>query len=41
MRAHDSLDRVVDKAFGARKTLHAEEERQEVLFKRYAELTGA
>lgn len=41
LKAHDALDRVVDKAFGARKPLRTEEERQEVLFKRYAELTGA
>lgn len=41
LKAHDALDRVVDRAFGAKKTLHTEEERQEVLFKRYAELTGA
>ncbi|GLI32534.1 MULTISPECIES: class I SAM-dependent DNA methyltransferase [Brachybacterium] len=41
LKAHDALDRVVDKAFGARKTLRTEEERQEVLFKRYTELTGA
>jgi hypothetical protein len=39
-KAHDALDRVVDKAFGARKALHTEEERQQILFKRYAELTG-
>lgn len=39
LKAHNALDRVVDKAFGARKSLHTEEERQEVLFKRYAELT--
>ncbi|GAB4097669.1 N-6 DNA methylase [Brachybacterium horti] len=40
IKAHDDLDRVVDKAFGARKALHTEEERQQILFKRYAELTG-
>lgn len=39
LKAHADLDRVVDKAFGIRKTLHTEEERQEVLFKRYAEMT--
>ncbi|GAB4097837.1 N-6 DNA methylase [Brachybacterium horti] len=39
-KAHDALDRVVDKAFGARGVLHTEEERQRILFKRYAELTG-
>lgn len=40
IKAHDALDRVVDKAFGARRTLRTEEERQQILFKRYAELTG-
>ena len=39
-KAHDALDRAVDKAFGARGVLHTEEERQRILFKRYAELTG-
>lgn len=39
LKAHEALDRAVDRAFGARKTLHTEEERQEILFKRYAELT--
>ncbi|MGP5641648.1 DNA methyltransferase [Brachybacterium tyrofermentans] len=41
IKAHDALDRVVDKAFGPRQTPRTEEERQEVLFKRYAELTEA
>ncbi|MDN5821502.1 MAG: hypothetical protein L0H39_08445, partial [Brachybacterium sp.] len=41
LKAHEALDRVIDKAFGARKALHTEEERQEVLFKRYAEMTEA
>lgn len=40
VKAHEALDRVVDAAFGARGALRTEEERQEVLFKRYAELTG-
>ena len=39
-KAHDALDRAVDKAFGARGVLHTEEERQRILFKRYAELAG-
>lgn len=39
-KAHDALDRAVDRAFGARGVLHTEEERQRILFKRYAELTG-
>lgn len=38
--AHNALDRAVDRAFGARKTLSGEVERQELLFKRYAELTS-
>ncbi|MGP9684079.1 type IIL restriction-modification enzyme MmeI, partial [Brachybacterium sp. AOP3-A1-3] len=41
IKAHDALDRVVDKAFGARKALQTEEERQEVLFKRYADLADS
>lgn len=41
IKAHDALDRVVDKAFGARKKPETLQERQEILFKRYAELTGA
>lgn len=39
-KAHDALDRAVDRAFGARGVLRTEEERQRILFKRYAELTG-
>jgi hypothetical protein len=38
--AHGALDEVVDRAFGARTTCATEEERQEVLFQRYVELTG-
>lgn len=38
LKAHAALDRVVDKAFGARKTSPSEEERQELLFKRYADM---
>lgn len=40
LKAHAGLDRVVDKAFGSRKALHAEQERQAVLFSRYADLTA-
>lgn len=36
VRAHDALDREVDKAFGAPRKLTTEEQRQEVLFKAYA-----
>ncbi|MBT1669181.1 class I SAM-dependent DNA methyltransferase [Curtobacterium flaccumfaciens pv. flaccumfaciens] len=39
--AHKALDRVVDKAFGARKALTSEADRQRVLFQRYEELTQA
>ena len=38
--AHHALDEVVDRAFGAKRTCKREEERQEVLFQRYAEMTG-
>lgn len=41
LKAHAGLDRVVDKAFGAKKTLTSNEERLRVLFERYAELTAA
>ena len=36
IRAHDALDREVDKAFGAPRKLATEEQRQEVLFTAYA-----
>ena len=39
LKAHRALDRVVDKAFGARKSMHTMEDRQAVLFQRYAEMT--
>ena len=39
VRAHDILDREVDKAFGAPRKLASERQRQELLFKNYAELT--
>jgi hypothetical protein len=40
LKAHDALDRVVDKAFGAPRKLSTEEQRLELLFKSYAELTN-
>ncbi|MGP4978491.1 class I SAM-dependent DNA methyltransferase [Brachybacterium tyrofermentans] len=40
LKAHRALDAVVDKAFGAKRTCRSEQERQEVLFTRYAELTA-
>lgn len=41
LKAHAALDRAVDKAFGAKKPLHSNEERLALLFERYAEMTGA
>lgn len=38
-KAHENLDRVVDKAFGATRKLTSEAQRLELLFKRYQELT--
>lgn len=38
LKAHRALDAVVDKAFGAKSTCRSEQERQELLFNRYAEL---
>ena len=40
LKAHRALDRVVDKALGARKAMHTMEDRQAVLFQRYAEMTS-
>ena len=40
LKAHRALDAVVDKAFGAKRPCRSEQGRQEVLFTRYAELTG-
>lgn len=40
LKAHRALDKVVDKAFGAKKPLTSLEDRQAVLFTRYAELTA-
>ena len=40
VKAHDKLDRVVDKAFGADRKLTTERQRLEILFTRYAEMTA-
>nr|WP_306428354.1 DNA methyltransferase [Brevibacterium sp. 68QC2CO] len=40
LKAHAALDKVVDRAFGAKKKLTTEAERQAILFKRYAEMTA-
>ena len=40
LKAHRALDAAVDRAFGAKRTCQSEQERQEVLFTRYAELTA-
>ncbi|MFZ2562671.1 MAG: DNA methyltransferase [Corynebacterium variabile] len=40
VKAHDKLDRVVDKAFGADRKLTTERQRLEILFARYAEMTS-
>ena len=39
LKAHDELDREVDKAFGATRKLTNERQRQELLFANYSELT--
>lgn len=41
LKAHRTLDAAVDKAFGARRTCTSEQERQQILFERYAEMTRA
>lgn len=41
VKAHDALDRDVDRAFGAKKTLRSNEERAALLFDRYAEMTAS
>ena len=41
IKAHEQLDRLVDRAFGAKKPCHAAEDRLTVLFARYGELTAA
>lgn len=40
LKAHRTLDVAVDKAFGARRVCESEQERQRILFERYAELTA-
>ncbi|ACR18344.1 hypothetical protein ckrop_1616 [Corynebacterium kroppenstedtii DSM 44385] len=40
VKAHDRLDRVVDKAFGAGRKLTTQRQRLEILFARYTELVG-
>ena len=40
LKAHRVLDRVVDRAFGARKALETNEQRLTILFKRYQEMTA-
>ena len=41
LKAHAALDRVVDRAFGAPRALATNEQRLEILFKRYAELIAS
>lgn len=41
VKAHDALDRVVDKAMGATRKLTTERQRQEILFQNYSRLTSA
>ena len=41
VNAHDHLDAVVDRAFGAKRTCRSERERQEILFACYQELTAS
>ncbi|WP_272027937.1 class I SAM-dependent DNA methyltransferase [Kocuria rosea] len=40
VKAHDKLDGVVDRAFGAKGSCASEKQRQEILFARYAELAA-
>ena len=40
VKAHQSLDRAVDKAFSTSARLETPEDRQKVLFRSYAKLTG-
>lgn len=40
VKAHEALDREVDKAFGASRKLTTERQRQELLFENYAKLTS-
>ena len=39
VKAHDALDKEVDKAMGATRKLTTERQRQELLFKNYARMT--
>jgi hypothetical protein len=41
IKAHNRLDAAVDRAFGSRNTCSSEQERQRILFARYAEMTQA
>jgi len=41
IKAHEQLDRLVDKAFGAEKPCQTDEARLTILFARYQELTAA
>lgn len=41
LKAHDKLDRVIDKAFGSERKLTTERQRLEILFARYSEMTAA
>lgn len=41
VKAHDSLDSAVDRAFGARRICTSEQQRQQILFERYAEMTAS
>ena len=41
LKAHNALDRVVDKAMGATRKLTTERQRQEILFQNYSRLTSA
>src|SRR5699024_1782163 len=40
LKAHRTLDVAVDKAFGAKRVCASEQQRQRILFERYAELTA-
>lgn len=40
IKLHNQLDKAVDKAFGAKKVVQTNTEREHILFDRYAELTG-
>lgn len=41
IKAHEALDRLVDRAFGAKGSCHTDGERLAVLFARYAELADS